>query len=215
MRFKAVIFDMDGLLLDTERGAKIAGEKACAQMGLDLPPDFFVDQLVGRDYVTGVKALRATFGDDLDIARLNALWIKASAVQFADGIPLRPGVIDVLDMVDALPLPKAIATSTQTNRAWDKLTGAGLDHRFDILVGCDAVAHPKPAPDPYLEAARRLGQAPADCLAFEDSETGVRAALAAGMTVVQVPDLKPATPGLAHFVADDLITGAQTAGLTP
>lgn len=215
MRFKAVIFDMDGLLLDTERVAQEAGVEACAQMGLEVPHDFFVNHLMGRDHETGAQLLRDFLGHELDMDRLNMLWTQACDTRFAGGVPLRPRAIEMLDLVDALPLPKAIATSTQTKRAWQKLGQAGLDHRFETLVGFNCIANPKPAPDPYLEAARRLGQNPTDCIAFEDSETGVRAALAAGMTVVQVPDMKPATPGLAHFVADDLIAGAQAAGLAP
>lgn len=215
MRFKAVIFDMDGLLLDTERVAQEAGVEACAQMGLDVPYQFFVDQLMGKDHETGAQLLRDFLGHDLDMDRLNTLWTIACDRRFENGVPLRPRAVEMLDLVDALPLPKAIATSTQTKRAWEKLGQAGLDHRFDTLVGFNCIANPKPAPDPYLEAASRLGHAPSDCIAFEDSETGVRAALAAGMTVVQVPDMKPAPLGLAHFIADDLIAGAQAAGLTP
>lgn len=214
MPYAAVIFDMDGLLLDTERVAQEARAEACAALGLDVPFDFFVTRLLGTDHATGTALLREFVGRDFDNDRLDQLWQAACDRRYAAGVPLRPDVHAMLDLVDNLPLPKAIATSTRTRRAWDKLDSAGLAHRFETLVGFDCVTAPKPAPDPYLLAAQRLGADPATCLAFEDSDTGTRSALAAGMTVVQVPDMLPATPGLAHFTAPSLLAGATLAGLT-
>lgn len=214
MRFKAVIFDMDGLLLDTERVSQAAGVEACAEMGFDVPGDFFVDHLMGKDNETGAALLRDFVGRDFDQQRLDTLWDAACDRRYADGIPLRPEVHEMLDLVETLTLPKAVATSTRTTRAVEKLTRAGLHHRFDALVGFDCITNPKPAPDPYLLAAQRLGIAPADCVAFEDSDTGVRSARAAGMTVVQVPDLRAPTPGLAHFCAESLLHGARLCGLS-
>lgn len=215
MRFKAVIFDMDGLLLDTERVSQAAGVEACAEMGFDVPADFFVDHLMGKDNETGAALLRDFIGRDFDQQRLDTLWDAACDRRYADGIPLRPEVHEMLDLVEQLALPKAVATSTRTIRAEQKLALTGLRPRFDALVGFDCIANPKPAPDPYLLAAQRLGIPPTDCVAFEDSDTGVRSARAAGMTVVQVPDLRPATPGLAHFCAESLLEGARLCGLSP
>jgi len=106
---------------------------------------------------------------------------------------LRPGVVDLLDHLRANGVPCAIATSTASPDAEQALTTAGLIGHFDVVVTRSDVANPKPAPDPYLLAAKRLGVRPAHCLAVEDSPNGIRAAAAAGMATVMVPDLLPAT----------------------
>jgi beta-phosphoglucomutase-like phosphatase (HAD superfamily) len=104
-------------------------------------------------------------------------------------------------------MPRAVATSTRAPLAQRKLEAAGLLGYFDVVCTSSDVAHPKPAPDVYLLAAERLGVSPAQCLVLEDSPTGVRAALAAGMTVVQVPDLlapDDAVRALGHRIVGSL-----------
>ncbi len=104
--------------------------------------------------------------------------------------------------------------NSATDSARRKLGEAGIAHHFhhDHVVGFDAVARPKPSPDVFLAAAQRLGVDPKDCVAFEDSDPGVAAALAAGMTVVQVPDMRPAATREAHHLAETLLAGARAAG---
>jgi HAD superfamily hydrolase (TIGR01509 family) len=128
----------------------------------------------------------------------------------AQGVPLRPGARAVLA---AIALPKAIVTSSTRAEAALKLRLTGLDALVDTVVALEDVAAPKPAPDPYLLAARLLGVDPARCLVFEDSETGAEAAWHAGCTVVHVPDTVPATGRWAHHVAATLAEGAAAAGL--
>ena len=110
-------------------------------------------------------------------------------------------------------LPCAVATSSRRASALRKLDLTGLAPHFATVVTFDCIASPKPAPDPYLEAARRLGIAPGRCIAFEDSDPGAAAAHAAGMTVVQVPDMAETTGPHAHHLAASLIEGARMAGL--
>ncbi|SMX45133.1 HAD family hydrolase [Actibacterium lipolyticum] len=210
--YDAVIFDMDGLLIDTESVALAAGVEACAALGYDVSLDF-MHTLIGVDDKTGWARLTAHVGEALDIQQLNREWNRACDKRFADGIPQRPNVLQVLDHIDARALPKAIATSSRRARAIEKLAMAGLAGRFETLVGVDCVENPKPAPDPYLRAAALLGIAPDRCVAFEDSDTGVRAALAAGMTVVQVPDVVRSAENRAHHTADTLLEGAKACGL--
>ena len=113
-----------------------------------------------------------------------------------EGIALKPGLIELLGWLEDAAIPRAVATSTRRSRAQAKLVRTQLCERFAALVGGDEIARGKPAPDIYLEAAARLGVAPAACVALEDSEPGIRAALAAGMMPIMVPDLAPPSAAL-------------------
>jgi HAD superfamily hydrolase (TIGR01509 family) len=209
--FDAVIFDLDGTLVDTERLTLAAGIEAFARQGVAVDPAF-LHGLVGKDDVTGAGLIRTAF-PQIDLAAYDADWTAATDRLSAGGLPLKPGVLDLLDLLGGLDLPRAIATSSTRRQADRKLARSGLSGQFRHVVVLEDVARPKPAPDPYLLAAERLGAAPARCLAFEDSETGAMSARAAGMTVVQVPDLLPASGRHAHLVAPDILSGARGIGL--
>ena len=212
-RFDAVIFDLDGTLLATEQMTIETGEAALARMGRPAPEGLLAS-LVGIDEPTSRGMLRDQLGADFDFARLDRLWAEALIERRdRDGIPLRPHVATLLEALRAAGLPFAIATSSTADQAREKLAAAGLTDSFDIVVTRSDVPSPKPAPDVYLLAADRLGIAPGRCLAFEDSDVGARAARAAGMTVVQVPDMVPLSGDHADLLADDLIAGARGIGL--
>jgi HAD superfamily hydrolase (TIGR01509 family) len=124
-----------------------------------------------------------------------------------DGIPLHAHVRDVLADLQARAVPRAVVTSTQRLRADRKLATSGIASFFEIVITGSDVTEPKPAPEGYLKAAAALGVDPARCVVFEDSAFGVRAALAAGMTPIQVPDLiepDEATRALGHRIVADL-----------
>lgn len=211
--FDAVIFDLDGTLVDSESVSIIAGTAAFGRHGYDVSPALF-HSLVGLDQPTGAAVLRAALGQDLPLDRIKQDW-RAASLEIYDrqGVPLRPGAAELLDRLTAAGHRLAVATSSRARAAEWKLDRAGLRHHFATVVTLECIAAPKPAPDPYLEAARRLGVIPARCLAFEDSETGAASAKAAGMTVVQVPDVVPTEGRHATLVAPDLISGARAAGL--
>ncbi len=211
-RYHAAIFDLDGLLLDTERMALQASHEALNGLGFTAETGFF-ESFVGKDDQTVAQLVAARFGPSFGQEAFNTRWSAHFAALLEAGIPLRPFVIDMLDAVADLGLPCAIATSSRLASAERKLAITGLRPRFAALVSCDCVARPKPAPDPYLLAARRLGVDPTACIAFEDSDTGAAAAMAAGMTVVQVPDMVPSAGRNAHHLAPDLLTGGRMAGL--
>ncbi len=190
---RAVVCDLDGTLLDTERLYRIAFTDALAAFGLHLPPGAY-DELVGLPTTARRALLPALLGDAADIEGFLASYYARRAELVADGIALRPGAAALLDTLDAYGLEVAIATSASAATAAAHLRLAGLAGRFARVVTRDDVARGKPAPDSFLQAARLLGTLPAHCLAIEDSEHGVAAAHAAGMMVVMVPDLVPAAP---------------------
>ena len=185
----AVIFDMDGLLLDTEPLAARAWDEAAAALGVAFDPALAL-AMVGRNFADCSRLLRNRYDSAYPVDAVLGRWHATyDMIVEREGLALKPGVHELLDWLDAARVPRAVATSTRGERARAKLEQAGVWARFGALVGGDEVTHGKPAPDIYLEAARRLSVAPPDCIALEDSEPGVRAALAAGMTVFMVPDL--------------------------
>jgi HAD superfamily hydrolase (TIGR01509 family) len=214
MRYDAVIFDLDGTLIETERLVIDAGMLAFARMG--LPPRRDVLQsIVGHTGAEGEVLLRAAFGQDFDLKAFEAALDEAYPAMLAQGIPLRPGVTDLLDHLDSIAMPRAVATNSRTAHAHENLATAGIAAYFapHHIHGRDRVRQPKPAPDLFLHAAAVLNVDPARCLVFEDSDPGTIAAHAAGMVVVQVPDQRPAGTRLAHILADTMLDGARTAGL--
>lgn len=206
--FDAVIFDLDGTLIDTERLAMSATVAAFEAMGFPADIDF-LHQLVGKDMPSGERLIAARYRT-LDLEELDQRVAAAMQKELLSGMPLKPGVRELLADIT---LPKVIVTSSSRASAARKVAQAGLCADFLHIVTLDDVDHPKPAPDPYLLAARLLGVPPARCIVFEDSEVGAQSAHAAGMRVVQVPDLLPTKGHFAHHVADTLLDGARAAGL--
>lgn len=206
--FDAVLFDLDGTLIDTESIALAANLQMFRDMG--HPVDVaFLHRLIGKDEPTSQDIIRAAVpGIDMPalIAGVHALFNAGVEA----GLVLKPGAERLLAQIAQ---PRAIVTSSGRPGAHTKLRVAGLAHHFAEVITLDDVGAPKPAPDPYLLAAERLGVAPARCLVFEDSETGAEAAHRAGCIVVQVPDILPSDGRWAHHLAPDLLAGARAAGL--
>lgn len=215
--FHAVIFDLDGTLIDTETLCNATGVAALREMGHEVTLAFF-ETLAGIHDAERARLLSAHLGAEIDSDRFNAIWDRLTYAQFDQGIPLKPGAMDLLGRIDAAGLPMALATSSRRGPAQTKLDVAGLARWFRKVVTFDDVAQAKPAPDPYLLAADWLGVDPAACLVFEDSDVGAQSAAAAGCRVVQVPDLHHTHHHHAHLrhadhVAATLIEGAVAAGL--
>lgn len=157
-------------------------------------PDHLLQQMIGMPADAVHRLVASTCGATLELDRLFAEATQhLEAFVQAGLLRVKPGVHDLLDALDALGLPRAVATSSSRHRARHHLQVAGLLDRLGPLFTRDDVPRGKPHPDLYLAAARHLNQPPAHCLAFEDSYNGVRAAAAAGMPVIMVPDLLPAT----------------------
>ncbi|MES2144750.1 MAG: HAD family phosphatase [Pseudomonadota bacterium] len=206
--YDAVLFDLDGTLIDTEAISVLTGRKAFAALGHAVTPEF-MHGMIGKDGTTTSRLIVAAM-PRIDVVRLNSLWAEGFRAAIQDSVPLKPHAHRVLA---GISLPRAIVTSSRRHEATTKLGLASLAGYFDEVIVVDDVAVPKPAPDAYLLAARRLGVSPARCLVFEDSETGAESAHRAGCVVVQVPDILPTAGRWAHHVAPDLLAGATLAGL--
>lgn len=186
----AVIFDMDGLLFDTERVALETYREAAADLAIRAATDDLFITFVGKNW-TLTRALMAEALGPADTERMLERWPPIFRARVDSlGVPQKPGADAILRFVARRGLPIALATSAGGPKARRQLEGAGLIDHFGAIASGDEVVHGKPAPDLYLLAAERLGVTPEACVALEDSEAGVEAANAAGMRVIMVPDLQ-------------------------
>jgi beta-phosphoglucomutase-like phosphatase (HAD superfamily) len=184
----AVIFDMDGLMLDTEPLYKVAWQAVAEELGHPLDDRSYA-RLVGRPTDDCERELVGQFGPDFPLDQFRVRWpVRWQAEVAVHGIPQKPGLLEFLAFLDGHGLPVAVATSSERDYTVFSLRHAGLEGRFSVVVTGDEVARGKPAPDIYLEAARRLRVAPGACVALEDSEAGILAASRAGMRAVLIPD---------------------------
>ena len=205
--FSAVIFDMDGLILDTERLAFEAFQTTSSRFGLDDLSELF-KQCIGTNDELGKSILKDGLDGVADYKEFGLAWMREyKRITLERPIPLKHGVEELLPYIESIEVPMAVATSTQALRAKEKLEDAGLLDYFKFIIGGDQVERGKPHPEIYLKAASALASAPSKCLALEDSANGVKAAVAAGMTVVQIPDLVPPSDELlllGHIVLSSL-----------
>jgi HAD superfamily hydrolase (TIGR01509 family) len=184
----AVVFDMDGLLVDTETISHEVMTAAARAMGHDLPAVVF-RRIVGLNFAATGAILAEHYGADFDVDAFRADSTRRYQEALELGVALKSGVIELLDYLDAARIPRAVATSSPHHDVDRNLGQHGLRHRFDTVAARGDYARGKPHPDPFLTAATALGVEPAHCLALEDSHNGVRAAHAAGMMTIMVPDL--------------------------
>lgn len=193
---RAVIFDLDGLCLDTEPTYAHAWQCAAAEFGIELS-EAFLHELFGYQSADVERALARKIGQAFEPKRFRELAAQFWRAHVGNhGIAVMPGLEEMLDALARCGLPYALATNSEGPFARECLRLGRLEGRFAQIVTRDQVQAGKPAPDIYLEAARRLDANPADCLALEDSPVGLQAVRAAGMRAVWVtPQAVPASAG--------------------
>ena len=182
---KAVVFDLDGTLIDSEALVREAYVTTCAQFGLDLSEAQFLS-LVGRNRDDNDVQLKGYFGADFPLEDFHA---ANRAFLFERLAPLKPGAHELMDALDGLGTPYALATSSGPPWVERHFKAYRLAPRFKAVITRADCANGKPHPEPYIKASAALGAAPGDVLALEDSHAGVRSAYAAGCMTIMVPDL--------------------------
>lgn len=197
---KAVVFDMDGLLLDTEKLLVRFWVQAANEAGFPMEREHALSiRSLHRKFA--VPFLRELFGETFDYFKIRSRRMELMNAYLAENpLELKKGARELLGYLNENGIRAAIATATDPERTRDYLTRTGIFDCFDKIVCATMVEEGKPKPDIYLYAARELGLFPEECMALEDSPNGVRSAASAGCATVMVPDLTPPDEELSELI---------------
>lgn len=213
MKFQAAIFDMDGLLLDSERIYGVAWADTAREMGIPLTQEM-IHATIGMNAKVSEQYMKGCLGADFDFHTFHEAARHLTYRRLEEeGIPLKPHAAEILQWLTEAGWRLALATSTREHVARHLLQARGLMGYFDTLCFGSQVERGKPYPDIFLLAARRLGVAPEACVVLEDSPNGIAAAHAAGMTSLWIPDqITPQERPDTAQTADYLFASLEEAG---
>lgn len=197
---QAVVFDMDGLMFDSERIWSICWEPALAKFGLPCK-DGLSQAARGTTKAGSCDVLRRFYGEDCPAMGIVEELYRLAYEAFNKPVPKMPGLDELLAWLDEHHIPMAVASSSPMTVIEGHLEHWGLGHYFKAVISGEQLTRSKPAPDIFLLAARKLGTEPAKTMVLEDSYNGVRAGAAGGFVTVMVPDLSPATDEMRRIYA--------------
>lgn len=197
---RAVIFDMDGLILDTEKLLVKYWCQAANEAGFPMKTEHALNiRSLARKYA--IPYLQGLFGESFDYDKIRTRRMELMNAYVSEhGLETKTGLAELLQYLKANGIPAAVATATDYQRTEKYLTQVGYFGYFSRIVCATMVENGKPKPDIYLYAAQQLGLDPAECLALEDSPNGVRSASSAGCVTVMVPDLTPPDEELCSLI---------------
>lgn len=198
-KFDAVIFDMDGLMFDTERIGFDAFLQAARMHGYEPTEKFFMN-MIGKTVPDADRLMREEFGEDFPIDKVRDDRRRIiSDIRNTSGIPMKTGLRELLQHLREKNIPLAVASSSAREIVEENLNHGNIAEHFRVLVCGDEVTNGKPNPEIFLKAAGKLSKNPSVCIVLEDSLPGVTAAHAAGMIPIMIPDMQEPTEAISEI----------------
>lgn len=198
-KIKAILFDMDGVIFDTEREYLKEWNKIFEKYGYEMKKEIYVS-VMGRGRKKVKEIFKENFGDDLPIEEMYIEKDKMLKEAIENNeVPLKQGALELLEFLKKNGYKTALATSAKKDRVKSQVTHAKMNNLFDAIVCADDIVNSKPDPEIFLKAAEKVNIKPENCIVIEDSEAGIRAAFNAGMIAFHVKDLKEADENIMKY----------------